>query len=115
MTIGDRIRIKRLEKRMTQEELSIIAKTSKPNINRYEKNVITNIPLEKIERIAEALDVSPTYLLGWDKEPSEILDPVERELIFIYRKADARQKMRIDGFVSEIAKEIESIDSYTDE
>ena len=35
-------------------------------INKYEKGSVTNIPIHTIEKIASVLDVSPTYIVGWN-------------------------------------------------
>jgi len=67
MTIGDRIKKLRKEKDMTQEELAKYIDSTKQTIYKYENNIITNIPSDKIEKIAEALNTTPSYLMGWDK------------------------------------------------
>lgn len=73
MTIGDRIKKLREESKMTQEELAKYINSTKQTIYKYENNIITNIPSDKIESIAKALKVSPSYLMGWEeKEKTEI-------------------------------------------
>lgn len=64
-TIGNNIKRRRREKQLTLEELARAIGTSKQTIQRYESGVIGNIPSDKIEALAEALDVSPAYLMGW--------------------------------------------------
>lgn len=66
MTVGDRIRKKREELRMSQTELAEKLRISKQNLYKYEKNIVTNIPSDKIEEIARVLNVSESYLMGWD-------------------------------------------------
>lgn len=73
-TIGDRINKKRLEKGMTLEELGRKAGVSKVTIHKYESKDITNIPSDRIEAMARALNVSPAYLMGWNDSPSEDID-----------------------------------------
>lgn len=73
-TIGDRINKKRLEKGMTLEELGRKVGVSKVTIHKYESKVITNIPSDRIEAMAKALNVSPAYLMGWNDSPSEDID-----------------------------------------
>ena len=65
---GDRIKLKRLENNLTLEELGEKANVSRATIQRYESGVISNIPSDKIELIANALNVSPAYLMGWEQE-----------------------------------------------
>lgn len=71
MNIGNRIKLKRLEKDMTLEELGKKANVSRATIQRYESGKITNIPSDRIEKISEALNVSPAYLMGWENENNE--------------------------------------------
>lgn len=66
MTIGENIRNKRQEKRLTLEEVAVKANISRQTMSRYETGVISNIPSDKIEAIADALDTSPATLMGWD-------------------------------------------------
>ncbi len=77
-TIGDRIKEKRLLNNVTQEELGKKAGVSKVTIHKYETNVITNIPSDRIESIARALETTPAYLMGWenkvDNESFEFVD-----------------------------------------
>ena len=71
--IGKRIRDARLRKQMTQEDLARAIDTTKQNIYKYESGVITNIPLENVERIAAVLGVTPESLVGWipEKQPPD--------------------------------------------
>ena len=55
---------------MTLEELAEAVGTSRQTIHRYENGRISNIPPEKVERLAEALGTTPTALMGWDEELS---------------------------------------------
>lgn len=81
MTIGNRIKSLRESKGITQTELAELIGTTKQNIYKYENGIITNIPSDKIELIAQRLSVSPAYLMGWeDEQPTEPQKPTEREL-----------------------------------
>ena len=73
MTIGEKIKRKRLSLGYTLEELAMKVGTSKQTIFRYEVGQITNIPAEKIEAIASALDTTPAYLMGWESEDDALL------------------------------------------
>lgn len=67
MTVGDRIRERREDLGMSQIDLAKRIHVLKQTLYKYEMNIITNIPLENIEKIAEALNVSPSYLMGWQE------------------------------------------------
>lgn len=66
MTVGDRIRKAREEKGISQTGLAEMVGVCKQTLYKYETNIVTNIPSDKIEKIAAALDVSEPYLMGWD-------------------------------------------------
>ena len=71
-TIGDRVKYKRIKLNMTQEDVANIVKVSKQTIQKYENNIITNIPSDRIELLAKALNCSPGYLMGWEEEQINI-------------------------------------------
>lgn len=71
MSIGQKIRELRENQQMTQEELAKIVGTTKQTIYKYENSIITNIPLDKIQLIAKALNTTPAYLMGWSDTPEE--------------------------------------------
>lgn len=73
MTIGDRIRTSRLQAGLTQEDLAKASGTSKQTIYKYEMNIVTNIPSDRIESIAQLLNVSPAYLMGWENPKSKVV------------------------------------------
>ncbi len=68
MTLGERIKSLREAKRMTQGELGDLCGTTKQTIFKYEAGIVTNMPFDRLERIAEVLEVSPIYLTGWAED-----------------------------------------------
>lgn len=67
MTKGEKIKSAREAAGLTQEELGRLCGTTKQTIYKYEIGKVTNIPLERIEAIAKAVDVTPAYLMDWEK------------------------------------------------
>lgn len=59
----------RKERGLTLDALAGLVGTSKQTIQRYEAGIITNIPKERIEALAEVLSVTPAVLMGWEDEP----------------------------------------------
>ena len=67
MTVGDRIKQKRIELGYSQDELAKkVGYKSRSSIQKIE--CARNLPLPKVERMALALDCSPSYLMGWEDE-----------------------------------------------
>lgn len=61
--IGKKIRHIRKEKKITQKQLADSLGVHESSITKYEKGT-TDIPLSKIKKIAEALEVSPFEIMG---------------------------------------------------
>lgn len=77
MTIGQRIKEMRLDKNLMQDELAARIHTTKQTIHKYENGIITNIPSSKIEAIANALNTTPDYLMGWEESATPFPDDQE--------------------------------------
>ena len=57
MTVGDRIREYRKKMGMSQEELAAKVDVTKQAIYKYESNIVTNIPLDKIEIMSSVFGI----------------------------------------------------------
>lgn len=66
MNIGERIKECRESLGLTQTEVAKKIETTKQTLYKYENNIITNIPSDKIELLAKVLDTTPAYLMGWE-------------------------------------------------
>ena len=89
MTIGHRIKSARERKNMTLDEVAKLCNTTKQTIFKYESEIVTNIPYDKIVLLSNALHVSPSYLFGWDEKESPTepkLSEGEQMLIELFRK-----------------------------
>lgn len=100
-TVGDRIKTRREELGITQEDLAHrLGYKSKSSITKIESGR-HNLTPSKIKVIADALLTTPAYIMGWDEED----DVVSKEL---NTKDDT---MSADGYylnpeTAEIAQEI---------
>lgn len=68
MTVGKRIKQRRKELRLSADELAEKLHRNRATIYRYENSNIERIPAEIIKPLAEILQVSPEYLMGWNEE-----------------------------------------------
>lgn len=86
MTIGERIKNRRTSLGISQVSLADKVSISKQSLYKYENGIITNIPSDKISQIADALDTTPSYLMGWDKEDDDAT--ISDRLLTRYRELD---------------------------
>lgn len=64
MNVGERIKQRRLELGLSQDELAKkVGYKSRSSINKIELS--RDLPLRKVELMAKALDTTPAYLMGW--------------------------------------------------
>lgn len=71
MTLGDRVKQKRENMGLSQEELADkMGYKSKTSIHKIEQG-ITDLPLSKVEELAKVLNVTTSYLMGWESKKEE--------------------------------------------
>lgn len=115
--MGLRIKARRKDIGMTQEELGKKIGVTKATINKYETGVVINMKRPTVEKIAQALDVNPGYLMGWTDNITRVLtnngvigqnsgtitvnnlertlSKEELELLRIYSVLDVKGRMRL--------------------
>lgn len=71
MTVGERIRKARENAGMTLDELAVMCGTIRQTMYKYEHGVVTNIPLDRLQKIADALGVSSAWIAGWAEAETE--------------------------------------------
>ena len=71
MNIGQRIKERRKELKISADELGKRIGKDRSTIYRYEKGEIENMPLDVLEPIAKALGTTQQYILGWDNNEAE--------------------------------------------
>ena len=99
MTIGQRIRAARERKDMTLDEVAKRCNTTKQTIFKYENEIVTNIPYDKIVLLSNALEVTPSYLFGWDEKkdsPTETdLSEGEKMLLDLFNRVPKDQQQLV--------------------
>lgn len=87
MTLGERVKLKREELGLSQEELAEKMKyKSKTSIHKIEQG-ITDLPLSKVSELAKVLGVTASYLMGWTEEKTQPLKE-ESNVAHIYDESD---------------------------
>ncbi len=74
MGLKENIKSKRIAAGLTLDDVARQIGTSRQTVQKYESGVISNIPSDKIEKIAVVLHTTPAQLMGWN-EHAEIGTP----------------------------------------
>ena len=102
MTKGKRIKQLRELKSINQIDLAKVVDVSKQTLYKYENDIVTNIPPDVIEKLADAFDTTPGYIMGWTESEGsspaagEIkLTSHESDLVRAYRNASKDTKTAV--------------------
>ena len=71
MNMGEKIYYLRTKNSMTLEELGNKVGVGKSTVRKWENGMIANMKRDKILKVAEALNTTPAYLMGWDETKEE--------------------------------------------
>lgn len=82
LTIGDRIKKVREMANLSQVDLANKLDIKKQTLYKYENNIITNIPSDKIEKIALLCKTTPAYIMGWEDNVSTVI-PLEPSNVYM--------------------------------
>jgi transcriptional regulator with XRE-family HTH domain len=93
-------RIKSLieQSKKSYQELEKATGIKKSSLQRYASGVTTKIPLDVIEKLSIAFDVSQEYLMGWDEIPKKNppeepkLTEGEKKLLELFRLVPAEKQ-----------------------
>ena len=76
MDVGKRIRERRKELSLSVDELAQKLNKNRTTVYRYEKGDIENLPMDILGPLAEALNTTPAYLMGWESKSVSALDTI---------------------------------------
>lgn len=66
MSIGQRIKSMRVQQGLSIDDLAYRLGKNRTTVYRYENGDIENLPLGILDSLAEALNTTPAYLMGWE-------------------------------------------------
>lgn len=104
--VSNELKRLRIERKLSLEELARTVGTSRQTIHRYENGTISNIPPEKVERLAEALGTTPSVLMGWRAEFGNVMPIKTKKLPIlgsiacgepIYAEEEHESYLSVDG------------------
>lgn len=67
MNVGQRIKQRRKELKISADKLGEALGKDRSTIFRYERGDIEKLPLDILEPIAKILQTTPQYLMGWEE------------------------------------------------
>ena len=114
MTIGQKIKELRNQLNMSVDDLATELGKNRATIYRYERGDIENLPLDVLEPLANALETTPGYLMGWEetpkkKEPSTIDEVTMGD---VFKALRLGSNLSIEEFSHEIGLSAEDVNNY---
>lgn len=109
MTVGERMKELRQALGINQTDFADKIGVSKQTLYKYENNIITNIPSDKIEAAARSGGVSPAYLMGWNTKTYKSVKIPVYGVVAAGKPIDAIEN--IMGY-EEISEEMERTGDY---
>jgi transcriptional regulator with XRE-family HTH domain len=100
--IRTRIQKRRDELGLSYAQLGKRAHMSSSTLQRYETGGIQNLPLDRLQTLADALETTPAYILGWDTETTP--QPAFEALSAIYDRLNTEGKQKALERLEELAE-----------
>ena len=85
--IGKRIKERRTLLNLSVDDLALKIGKNRATIYRYENGNIRDLPISILETLAQSLETTPAYLMGWNEDSSEkqiIPSPIHNKSINRY-------------------------------
>ena len=99
MTIGERIKQRRKELGISADDLVEKLGVARSTVFRYENGFIEKVPVDVIKTIANALQTTPEYLMGWEEVQKN--NDIQTDIVV---------RMRTDAEFYEVVKRIYELD-----
>jgi repressor LexA len=99
MTIGERIKQRRKELGISADDLGEKLGVARSTVFRYENGFIEKVPVDVIKTIANALQTTPEYLMGWEEVQKN--NDIQTDIVV---------RMRTDEEFYEVIKRIYELD-----
>lgn len=105
MDISERIKKRREELGMTQDELArAVGYKGRSSINKIEVNA-QHLPQRKIYDIAKALKTTPSYIMGWEDEEVANMTARQEETISKFFSLTEDNQILIDKFIDSLLEQ----------
>lgn len=119
MTVGERIKEIRLRLKMSQVAFADKINVSKQTLYKYENNIITNIPSDKIEAVASIGHISPAYIMGWEMNDEDIANVFANDcledIINNVKEFSPKEKVHFKNYIKLLEINRKKVDDYTNQ
>ena len=109
--LSKKIKELRLQKGLTLQDIGDKVGVGKRTVLKWDNGIIENMRRDKIAKLADALGVSPAYLMGWENSDTSSAPPVQNtlspdqeELLSYYDQLNSEGKAEALKQVSNLAK-----------
>lgn len=99
MTIGEKMKFRRKELKISADKVAEALGVSRSTIFRYEKGEIEKLPTESLRKIAKILDTTPEELMGWTKNENNF------SIVSIYNQLSPPRQQKLYDFAESQLKE----------
>ena len=100
--VSERLKSRRTELEMSLQGVSERTGLSPSTIMRYESQSIHKLPVENLILLADALDVSVSWLLGLQSEEQEKLTVNEKDLLVQYNNLNTEGRKKVFAYINDI-------------
>jgi len=77
MEMSEKIKFLRMKNKLTLEEVGNKVGVGKSTVRKWESGQIANMRRDKIAKLAEALNTTPAYLMGWEESSAPAIPGIE--------------------------------------
>ncbi len=103
MTVGQKIKYYRRAKGLTQEDLADRVEVRHPTVSKWEREEVTNIPIERLEQIAGVLGINVTVLLVDTETPArQDRTDVEQAVLEAFASLNSAQQLAVLNIVKQM-------------
>lgn len=100
-----RMKEKRLERKISAQELADALGIAKSTIYRYENGFIEKMPVDRLEQIADILGTTPQYLMFWSDEAQGEEQSI-LECFRVKRRLSARERLYVKEYIDKLSRSV---------
>lgn len=98
MEIGERVKQRRLQEGLSVDDLAKALGKNRATIYRYESSEIENLPVSILLPLANALNTTPTYLMGWDNDDAN----ADEEFACLMGRLTASDNVELKALIADL-------------